>query len=1218
MKELYKMKIKELLTIDLSEDIKNVIDLEDISEKEIQAEIENYIVTDGLASEYASFVDTFTSNILETGVWISGFYGSGKSYFGKMLGYMISNRIIYGTPARVRIAQRFTGVTDEALVKNAISRLDAINSRVVFLDIAKQDTSKGLAFTLFRNFLRSLSLPENEHGIFLFQLMLSEDKTIVQDFIFEATELDWTELKTSSFKYAKAIKELYIKKGNTDADYDNLITTIRRDIDQFSAGRLKEELTNYLIVEKNEKVIFLFDEASEAINQKKFNLLDLEGVSESLSSLGGKVWTIAIAQEKLDDVINNANVSKAQLTKVTDRFKTKIHLEATEVDVIIRNRLLKKTDIGIQKLTEHFQKNSGKISDHAAIHGAGISKTDNAENYATYYPFYKYQFDLLQNFLFGTKGYASTKVAARGMIITTYDILKQEVQHTDLFHTVTGWHIAKEGQPQPPVRLVSRYDNAERSLMEAGSPISGRKLLETINFLSEAEVTPTSLHNIVKSYISDPDDQFKVQDDILKALELLTEAKVLLDTNKTYRITSDIEQRLLDEMNGFTVQGYKKKQELVKNYKSSSFTKGISRVSDSGLQFDFFITTDNEDELTSPNLKYLKVKIKSVYNISDDRSNDIDNLKVQHQNDNDLVWLVPDNSHFKEIDRLIEEVERITYLEQKYNNPNSEEGKILISFSTAKGEKQNRVRDLVEESLINSTAIYLYNTLQLNTTNWQTTLLTQQRSIIQNVYSKRLSSQLSDAVAASVIKEANNSRLQQYFTGTDFAFFDSQGNFIGENLKVAEEILYKIRNTFVDGATLEKDLEQPPSGFTFGTVISSVAALMRAGKLIAKYNGAEKFSWRDEGVSGIFNVAREFRKASFKAVSKLLSTLKKQELAQFLLDIGVEKYIGRKIDYNTNDFELVSAIRDTAKHFADKVITLRNSEKEFEQLFPKAEENAAYLGGFTGAVSEANYIDKAEEFLVSKEDFLKALQEIEKVEKFIRNNLPKVKEWKTFVIAVQDELTKAATTNPTIQQLKVDFDSHLNGDVIKNFASLQQSAQKTKDEYHQLFSKAMMDCSSKYTEIENSSNNLLREIETLPSGINNEAISKTSNLVQYAQQRKQSTIEIDFDVKDKKSRFSFSEIQSFIELYTSKKSDIDIIQATLIREVPPIPPTPKDEDGRPTPPKPDDSDPKPQPPKQITVSIPKEKMKVSAYREWLKQELQKIASMSDEDEIELN
>lgn len=1197
------MKIKEILTIDLSEDIKNVINLEDISEKEIQAEIESYIVTDGLAREYAGFVDTFTSNILETGVWISGFYGSGKSYFGKLLGYLISNRNINGTPARERILQRFTGVNDEALIKNSLSKLNSVNSRVVFLDVAQQDTSKGFSYTLYKNLLKSLGFPENEHGIFLFQLMLSEGKTDIQDFVFDATGLDWNDIRTSSFKYAKAIKELYIKKGNTDADYDNLLTTIRRDIDQFSSSRLQEELTNYFSVVKDEKVVFLFDEASEAINQKKITVLDLQAISESLSSLGGKVWTIAIAQEKLDDVINNSNVSKAQLTKVTDRFKTKIHLEATEVDVIIRNRLLRKTETGIQKLTEHFSKNSGKISDHAAIHGAGISKTDSAENYATYYPFYKYQFDLLQNFLFGTKGYASTKVAARGMIITTYDILRQEVQHNELFNTVTGWHIAKEGQPQPPVRLVSRYDNAERILLEAGSSISGRRLLETINFLTEAEVTPSSLPNITKSFISDPDEQFKVQDDIIKALDLLTEAKVLLDTNKTYRITSDIEQRLLDEMNGFTVQGFVKKKQLVTAYKGANITKSITKVTDNGLPFDFYITTDNDDELTSPNLKYLKVKVKSVYNISDDRAADIDALKVQHQNDKDLLWLVPDNSHFKELDRLIDEVERITYLEQKYNNPNSDEGKILISFSTAKGEKQNRIKDLVDESLINATAVYLYNTLQLNKDNWQTTLQAQQKNIIQNVYSKRLASQLSDSVAAAVIKEANNGRLQQYFTGSDFAFFGAQGNFIGENLKVSEEILYKVRNTFVDGATLEKDLEQPPAGFTFGTVISSVAALMRAGKLIAKYNGAEKFSWRDEGVSSIFNAAREFRKASFKAVSKSLSALQKQELAQFLLDIEVEKYIGKKVDYNTNDFELVAAIRDVAKHFADKVITLRNSEKEFDKLFPKADENAAYLGGFTGAVSEANYIDKAVEFLAAKDAFHKALQEIEKVEKFIRNNLPKVKEWKTFVYAVQDELSKAAKSNATITQLKNEFESHLQGEVIKNYAAVQQAAQKTKDEYHQLFSAAMQDCATKYTEIDTLANELIKEIESLPSGLNQVALAKANSLNQYAQQRTSATIAIDFDVKDKQSRFTYSEVLSFIDLYPSKKAEIEIAKASLIKTKAPEP-----QPG--TPPTPTV--------KKYTVKMPTSKMKVAEYKTWLQGELQKLASASDNDEIEIN
>lgn len=170
---------------------------------------------------------------------------------------------------------------------------------------------------------------------------------------------------------------------------------------------------------------------------------------------------------------------------------------------------------------------------------------------------------------------------------------------------------------------------------------------------------------------------------------------------------------------------------MVTAYKGANITKSIAKVTDNGLPFDFYITTDNDDELTSPNLKYLKVKVKSVYNISDDRSADIDALKVQHQNDKYLLWLVPDNCHFKELDRLIDEVERITYLEQKYNNPNSDEGKILISFSTAKRWKTNRIKDLVDESLINATAVYLYNTLQLNKDNWQSTLQAQQKTLFK-------------------------------------------------------------------------------------------------------------------------------------------------------------------------------------------------------------------------------------------------------------------------------------------------------------------------------------------------------------------------------------------------------------------------------------------------------------------------------------------------------
>jgi len=1197
------MLIKDILTIDLSEDIKNVIDLEDISEAAIQSEIESYIITDGLAKEYSNFVSIYTSNIIETGVWLSGFYGSGKSYFGKLLGYMMSNRIISGTPARDRILQRFTGIDDEALVKNSIAKLNSINSRVVFMDIAKQDTSKGFAYALFRNFLKSLELPENEHGFLLFSLMCDANYSNVNDFVHDKLGKSWSDLKNNRTVYIGKVKEIHLSLGNSEADYNNILTTIRREIDEFSASKLREELNNYFKAVKDEKVVFLFDEASEAINQKKFTLLDLEGLSESLSSLGGKVWTIAIAQEKLDDVINNSNVSKAQLTKVTDRFKTKIHLEATEVDVIIRSRLLKKNDAAVKKLKDHYQNNSGKIADHSGLNGA--TKTETVDSFVTYYPFYQNQFGLLQNFLFGRQGYASTKVAARGMIITTYDILKHEIQNEKIFNVATGWQIAKEAQPQPPVRLVNRFSNAETILRNEKIDLPGRHLLETIHFLTEAEVAPPSLSNIVKAYIKAPEDFHTSQAIISKALEALVEHKILLLSNGTYRITSDIEQRLLDEMNQYPVQIFKKKQQVISAFKNAAFIRALGKINDNNTPYDFYITSDNDDELTNPGLKQLKLKVKSLYSYGDDKSADIEQIKTQFQNDKDLIWLAPDNSHFKEIDKLLEEIERIKYLEEKYSNPNSDEGIIVRAFQAERSTKENRLKELVEQSLVEGNSIYLYNTAQLDKTNWQTTVNGLQRQVIQNVYSQRLSAQLSDAIADRIIKEGNNQRLHTFFTGqgADFQFFDAQGNFIGESLKPAEQILFKIRNTFVDGATLEKDLEQPPTGFGFGTVITTVAALMRGGKIMAKYNGSEKFSWKDDGVAAMFANAREFRRASFKAIAKSLNTTEKNSIVTTLQEMECEMHTGKKIDWNTNDFDLVNAVRELAKRFCDKVDDMKRQNKDFDALFSNLENSKDQLGNFTGAVSEANYIDKAESYLTQTDLYAKAVKGIVDAEKFIRNNLDKIRQWKAFADGVTDELTKAAKSDATIIALVATFDSLYKGEVVKNFKSLQDTVQKIKDAYYLLMQAAATDMASKYRTLQKDANALLKEIETLPAGLNDDANAKANNILQYASQRTAATVDIDYDVKDKQTRFTYSEMLSFIQLFNSYKTDLEIIKSGLLKTAPPKP-TPG------TPPTPTK--------KTFSATLPGKKVKVSEYKIWLQNELQKISGAAADDEIEIN
>ena len=110
-------------------------------------------------------------------------------------------------------------------------------------------------------------------------------------------------------------------------------------------------------------------------------------------------------------------------------------------------------------------------------------------------------------------------------------------------------------------------------------------------------------------------------------------------------------------------------------------------------------------------------------------------------------------------------------------------------------------------------------------------------------------------------------------------------------------------------------------------------------------------------------------------------------------------------------------------------------------------------------------------------------------------------------------------------------------------------------------------------------------------------------MLQYALQRTQPTIELDYDVKDKRSRFTYSEVLSFSELFGSKKVELGIIEASLIRQKPPEPVV--GESFIPL-------------VRTFRSQLPGTKIKVLAYKQWLQQELQKLASAADNDDIEIN
>jgi len=1194
--------IKDILVLDLSEDIKDVIDLEDRDENEIQQELESYIVTDGIGRHINKFTDLFTSNIKETGCWISGFYGSGKSYFGKMLGHILANPMINGTPARERFIARLKGVTDESLIENAIRKLDAVNSRVIFLDVAKQNTENGLAFTLFANFLKSLGFRDDLYGYMEFDLFLDGEYEVFKEKAQQLGDKDWDELKKSNKQVAKIMRNGFASMGYSEAEYEEMKNTYEFSIEHFDATKFKTELEKYLKIYTDETLVFIFDEASEAVSLGKISLLDLEGISEALSSISSKVWTVAIAQEKLDDVINNANVNKSQLTKVTDRFKTKIHLESTEVDVIIRSRLLQKKSTHFNQLVTYFRQNEGLVSDATNLKSTFPTKTDLAEDFATYYPFHKYQFDILQKFLFSSNALVATQIAARGMIITTFDVLRKQMREQELFAFTPGYAICTEAQPAPPVALVNKYDTARKVLKDSNLGINGEQLLKTIHLLSESEVVSATVENITKSYITDLNRYYEIKPKIEKALELLEKAKVVLQTNNVYKITSDLETKLLDEMNNFDVELFTKKRFLINYLKELKFFTPVSSLVDGTDSFKFNVQSDQDDELIQGS-KQLKLVVYSLFNIGEKRQDFIEQIKMETQFGKDQITLVPENSDFIQIDHLIGEIKRCTYMEEKYaaeSDPNTKQ--IIRSFATIREEKEKELRVKIGKAYNNASLIYLFDEYYLNGDTFKGTINDTQRKLVNNIFTKRVATQLSEALVPRIFNESKD-RLHRLFSGSDFSFYDANGNFVGEHLKVVEEINGKIAAKFIDGKSLETDLAGAPWGYAFGTVVTTLAALFRAGRLAVKFNGESYFSHEQKAVHDAFTNATKFKSASFKSISAALTAAQKNQAVQLLLDLDIADHINRKVDWGITDFDLADAIRQLADHFLTALATLGETVDHFETLFPKVAAQKTKLQEYTGKVTEANYIEKVEKLLATADRFRSSIETILKAQKFVKKDYDRIKEYQRFINAVDAELKKANQSDLAIEDAGKEFKRLYTQDMVANFTQLQQQSQIVKDRYFKLLKNAASAMTNLYQMLEAKVAAALKDLRAnYPADLNQHNLSKLENLQQYCADRRVAEPEIGFSVTDKNSGYSLSDMLNYSALAASKESELLLIQSDFRVQGRDI-----IVDGPDT----------PEPARRIRLQIPGKEMSVQEYKVVLQKHLGVISAAHPGDTIEI-
>ena len=744
---------------------------------------------------------------------------------------------------------------------------------------------------------------------------------------------------------------------------------------------------------------------------------------------------------------------------------------------------------------------------------------------------------------------------------------------------------------------------------ERGSPIDGEKLLKTIHLLADSEVVSPTVENITKSYISDITTYYDVKPVIEAELALLLEAKVLLFSNNYYKITSDLEGKLLEEMKDFDVELFSKKRSLINCIKDYKLFTPVATFNDGTDSFKLSVLSDQDDELTGRGSKQLKLTVYSLFNISENRQDFIENLKKETQYQKDLITLVPDNKEFTPIDKLIGEVSRYSYMEEKYSNESDPaKRQIIRDFSIIREEKEKELRVKIEKAYRNASLIYMFDEHLLNADNFKGTISELQRKLIKNIYTKRLASGLSESLVSKIFSSRKEG-LSRLFSGDDFKFFDSHGNFTGDHLKVVEEINAKIKSRYVDGRTLESDLSGAPWGYSFGTIVSTLAALLRAGRLSVKYNGDTWFSHEQSGIQEAFTNATKFKSASFKSITATLTAAQKNQAVQLLMDLEIESHAGRKVDWNTNDFDLADSIRHMADHFIGALTTLGDTVDGFESLFPTVADQKQTLLSYGGKVTESNYIEKVEYLLTNSDQFSSAIQTILKAQKFIKKNFSKVREFERFIEEVVSELKKADRTDNSIKEAHEEFNRLYKQDMVKNFGSLQQQVQIIKDSYYKLIKNAAAGMSHEYQLLSGKIDAALRILKDYPAKLNTQNQRKLDELKRYCSDRIIKEPVLEYAITCKNRGYSLSDILIYTELAPTKDNELLILQSSFISEAPKPEP---DTDGAP------DQPPAPKKPRKVRFPLTSKVMTVQEYKSLLTAQLTSLAAARPDEEIELD
>lgn len=567
------MTLKTIFHKPVDRPIEGVIKADD--EASLRLEIEEYVLTNEVEKRLESFLDAYNNYEGANGVWVSGFFGSGKSHLLKMLALLLENRQIDGASALDLFLPK---CGDNEILRGDLKRAVAIPSKSILFNIdQKADViSKTQIDALLAVFVKVFDEMCGYYGKqgHIAQFERDLDSRGLYDQFKSAYESiadrTWQKGREQALLEAKNIAKAYAQvTGGDEASAMGILDKYRSQY-RVSIEDFAEQVHAYIERQSPDfRLNFFVDEVGQYIAENVKLMTNLQTIAESMATkCRGRAWVIVTAQEDMGTVVGEMGKQQGNdFSKIQARFANRMKLTSADVAEVIQKRLLMKTEEGVRLLSDtyHAQSNNFKTLFDFADGSQTYRNYQDRDHFIHSYPFIPYQFALFQSAIQNLSQHNAfegkhSSVGERSMLGVFQQVAIQIGDHE--IGQLATFDLMFEG-----IRTALK-SNIQRAIIQAENHLDGPfaiRLLKTLFLVKYVkEFKPTVRNLCVLMLDGFNQDLPALRKRVEEALSLLEQQTYVQRNGELYEYLTDEEKDVEQEIKNTEVESADVAAELEK------------------------------------------------------------------------------------------------------------------------------------------------------------------------------------------------------------------------------------------------------------------------------------------------------------------------------------------------------------------------------------------------------------------------------------------------------------------------------------------------------------------------------------------------------------------------------------------------------------------------------------------------------------------------------